>query len=118
MTPKPVPRADTTLFTGQTESKHNNQFLHYSRIFTHTFKRSLYKSEKRLEILALPEIEDDWTDAFKDLGIFQDVKGSIASFGAGNGGDSSKKKGWRGIFSKSKASATNHTDVRAIGSIA
>ncbi len=65
--------------------------------------RHLYKNEKRLEMLATPDLEEGWTNAFKEIGVFQEVKGSIHS-------QEPQKRGWN-VFSRSKSTATNHTEV-------
>jgi hypothetical protein len=51
-----------------------------SKIVCHkTSPRPLYKSEKKLELLVAKDKSDEWTDAFKEIGVYQDVKGSTLS---------------------------------------
>ncbi len=33
--------------------------------------RPLYKNEKKFEIVVSKDKADDWTDAFKDIGVYQ-----------------------------------------------
>ncbi len=44
------------------------------KISSSSILRSLYKNEKKLELLVQKEKADDWTDAFKEIGVYQDVR--------------------------------------------
>lgn len=41
--------------------------------------RPLYKNEKKLELMVAKDKSDDWTDAFKEIGVFQDFRSSTVS---------------------------------------
>jgi hypothetical protein len=57
----------------------NKKYYYLFRTNSPSIFRSLYKNEKKLELLVQKEKADDWTDAFKEIGVYQDVRGSTLS---------------------------------------